>query len=59
MRLHEICLGIIYNDQKSLFKELREKETSVSIYKRNAKILATEMYKVSSNCLSPNMKEIF
>ena len=37
-RLHERCLRIIYNDKTSTFKELLEKDNSVSI--RYGKILA-------------------
>ena len=51
-RLHERCLRIIYNDKKSSFKTLLEKDGSVSIHDRNIQCLATEMYKVS-NGLSP------
>ena len=46
-RLHERCLRIIYNNKQSSFKELLEKDSSVSIHERNVQILATEMYKVS------------
>ena len=49
-RLHERCLRIIYNNKQSSFRELLENDSS---------ILATEMYKVSNNFLSPHMNEIF
>ena len=42
-RLHERCLRIIYNDKRSSFNALLEKDGSVSIHERNIKILATEM----------------
>ena len=58
-RLHEICHRIIYNDKQSSFKELLEKDSSVSIHERNVKILATEVYKVSNNFSPPDMNEIF
>ena len=45
-RLHEQCLRIIYNDKTSTFKELLEKENSVSMHYRNIHALAIEMYKV-------------
>ena len=51
-RLHERCLRIIYNDKKSSFIELLEKDNSVSIHQRNLQVLAIEMFKVS-NGLSP------
>ena len=58
-RLHERCLIIIYNDKRSSFNALLEKDGSVSIHERNIKILATEMFKVSKNLAPPQMHEIF
>ena len=58
-RLHERCLRIIYNDKRSSFNALLEKDGSVSIHERNIKILATEMFKVSKNLAPPQMHEIF
>ena len=57
-RLHEKCLNIIYSDKQSSFKELLEKNSSVSIHERNRQILDTKMYKVNNH--SPSYKnEIF
>ena len=42
-RLHERCLGIIYNDKQSSFKMLLD--SSASIYDKNIQSLATEVYK--------------
>ena len=53
-RLHERCLGIVYNDRYLSFNELLEKDGSVSIHMRNIQILATEMYKLVNN-LSPTI----
>ena len=58
-RLHERCLRIIYNDKRSSFNALLEKDGSVSIHERNVKILATKMFKVSKNLAPPQMHEIF
>ena len=58
-RLHERCLRIIYNDKRSSFKPLLEKDGSVSIHEKNIKILATEMFKVSKNLVPPQMHDIF
>ena len=58
-RLHERCLRIIYNDKRSSFNALLEKDGSVSIHERNIKILATGMFKVSRNLASPQMHECF
>ena len=58
-RLQERCLRIIYNDKQSSFKELLEKDSSVSIHERNVQVLATEMYKVSNNFSPPHINKIF
>ena len=58
-RLRERCLRIIYNDKRSSFNALLEKDGSVLIHERNIKILATEMFKVSKNLAPPQMQEIF
>ena len=58
-RLHEGCLIIIYNDKRSSFDALLEKDSSVSIHERNIKILGAEMFKVSKNLVLPHMHEIF
>ena len=58
-RLHERCLRIIYNDKRSSFNALLEKDGSVSIHERNIKILAIEMFKVGKNIAPPSMHEIF
>ena len=58
-RLHERCLGIIYNDKRSSLNALLEKDGSISIHERNIKILVTEMFKVSKNLAPPPLQEIF
>ena len=58
-RLHERCLRIRYNDKRSSFDSLLEKDGSVSIHERKIKILATEMFKVNKNLAPPQMHEIF
>ena len=45
-RLHERCLRLIYNDKKSSFEDLLEKDVSVSIHHRTLKRLAVELLKV-------------
>ena len=50
---------IIYNDKRSSFNALLEKDSSVSFHERNIKILATEMFIVSKNLTPPQMHKIF
>ena len=45
-RLHERSLRLIYNGKKSSFEDLLQKDGSVSIYRRNLKTLAVELFKV-------------
>ena len=52
-RLHERCLKMIYCHKQSLFEELLEKDSSVSIHERNIQIFTTEMYKVSKGMSPP------
>ena len=52
----EICLRAIYSNKISSFKELLERDGSVSIHNRKLQILATEMFKVCNNIL---INEIF
>ena len=42
---NRICNG---NDNQSSFKESREKNSSISIHKRNVQMLVPEMYKFGS-----------
>ena len=58
-RLHKRCLGIIYNDITSTFKDLLEKDNSVSVHDRNLQALATEIFKVGSGISTVLMNEIF
>ena len=57
-RIHERCLRIIYNDKKSTFYELLEKDGSVSIHKRNLRFLACEMFKLKRDMASELVKEL-
>ena len=52
--LHERCLRIIYNDERSTFEELLAKDNSVSVQHNNIHVIANEMYKVV-NGISPEI----
>ena len=52
-RLHERALCIVYKDFKSSFKNLLEKDGTVSIYVKNLLKIATEMFKISKNFSVP------
>ena len=56
-RLHERCLRIIYNNKRSSFNALLEKDGSVSVHERNIKILATEMFKVQKSSTTSNARD--
>ena len=57
-RIHERCLRIIYNDKKSTFYELLEKDGSVSIHKRNLLFLSCEMFKLKRDMAPELIKEL-
>ena len=57
--LHERCLCIVYSDKNSNYKQLLEKDGSVSIHNRNLQILPTEIIKVSKNLSITIVKDIF
>ena len=56
-RIHERCLGIIYNDRESTFYELLEKDGSVAIHKRNFRFLACEMFKLKRDMAPELIKD--
>ena len=53
------ALRILYQDKKSSFEKLLQKDKSVSVHMKNLQYLATEIFKVK-NSLSPIiMYEVF
>ena len=58
-KLHERGLRLVYNDQKSTFKDLLNMDQSFTIHERNLQKLAIEMYKVKNNLSPIFMKTIF
>ena len=57
-RLRERCLSLLYNDKKSCFHDLLEKDGSVSIHYWNVRALATEMYRISNRMVPEIVTEI-
>ena len=46
--IHERALRLAYNDNQSSFKELLEKDHSVTVHHKNLQALATEIFKVKT-----------
>ena len=57
-RNHERVLRTVYRDKKSTFKELLEKDNSVTFHVKNL-VLLTEMYKVQTDCSPEIMNNFF
>ena len=51
-KLHERALRLVYNDKSSSFRELLERDNSVTIHERNIHILLTETLKVKDETVS-------
>ena len=47
--IHERALRLTYKGSTSLFKQLLEKDHSVTIHHKNLQVLATEIFNVKSN----------
>ena len=45
--LHERRLGLVYNDKRSPFRELLERDDSITIHQRNIQILLTKIFLIS------------
>ena len=58
-RLHEQYLRIAYDNQKSNFEELLERDYSASIHHRNIIVLSIEMFKVFKGIIPQIVKGIF
>ena len=58
-KLHERTLRLAYNDKNSSFRELLERDNSVTIHERNIQVLLTEIFKVKSGAAPEIMTEIF
>ena len=58
-RLHERYLRLIYNDKRSSFEDLLEKDNSVSIHHKNLEALAIEMFRAHTKTSPEIMQEVF
>ena len=58
-RIHERPLRVTYNDDKSSFVELLDKDNSVLIHHRNLQLICTEIYKIKHNLSSEILKKVF
>ena len=59
-KIHERVLRLIYpSDSKLIFKELLDKNKTVSIYQKNLQVLATEIFKAKLNISPEISKELF
>ena len=58
-RLHERCLRLIYNDKKSSFHDLLEKDSSVPVHHRDLRALATGMDRIYNSLAPEIVTEIF
>ena len=57
--IYERALRITYNDSKSTFEELLNKDNSVSIHHRNFQVLAIKMFKIKNNMAPEFLNGIF
>ena len=58
-KLHKRALRLVYNDKNSSFRELLERDNSVTVYERNIQVLLTEIFKVKCRAAPETMIEIF
>ena len=58
-KIQERALRIAYRDNTSQFKELLEKDNSVSVHQKNLQLVMIEIYKTKNRLNPPFMIEIF
>ena len=56
--IHEKALRLTYKDNKSSFKQLLEKDHSVTVHHKNLQVLVTEIFKVKNNLAPDIMKDV-
>ena len=55
--INERAQKVTYQDNKSTFQELLNKDNSVSIHHRNLQVLATEMFKIHRSLFPEILRE--
>ena len=58
-KIKHLCSRLIYNDKKSSYENLLEKDKSVSIHHKNIQALAIEMFKVKHKLCPEITGDIF
>jgi len=58
-RIHEKALRVVYNDHKSTFEELLQKNDSVTIKVPNIRALSIEMFSVKTGKAPKIMNDVF
>ena len=58
-KLHERALRVVYKNDDLTFRQLLEKDNSITIHERNLQKLAVEMFKVKHNLSPAPVQEIF
>ena len=57
--IHDTALRVAYQDYKSMFLQLLQKDNSVTIHQRDLQVLATEIFKAKNDLTPEIMKEVF
>ena len=57
--IHERALRLVYNDDKSSFTELLNRNNSYCVHHKNIQFLAIELYKIKNNISTQIMSELF
>ena len=57
--IHERALRLTYKDNQSSFKELLEKDNSVTVHHKNLQALVTEIFKVKNDLAPDILKDVF
>ena len=58
-KLRERCLRLIYNDKRSSFEDLLEKDNSVSMHHKSLQALAIEKFKAHTKTSPEIMQKVF